>query len=95
MQTIDQMQHKEEIIDLHQLLECQCHEFVEFSIGAKKTMYLSKLSRFLNYRLPMNYHDQIHSLQTMMLVMAVHQWKEYDDSFLNQILVNICIHVLQ
>ncbi len=37
VQTTDQMQHKEEIIDLHQLLERQCHEFAEFSIGAKKT----------------------------------------------------------
>jgi len=36
VQTTDQMQHKEDIIDLHQLLECQCHEFAEFSIGAEK-----------------------------------------------------------
>jgi hypothetical protein len=36
VQTNDQMQHKEEIIDLHQLLKHQCHEFVKLSIGAKK-----------------------------------------------------------
>lgn len=39
VQTTDQMQYKEEIIYLHQLLERHCHEFAEFLIGAKKHVF--------------------------------------------------------
>lgn len=42
------------------------------------------------------YHDQVHSLQTMMPIITMHKLKEYDDLLLNQTkLINIHTQALQ
>jgi hypothetical protein len=42
------------------------------------------------------YHDQVHSLQTMMPMITMHKLKEYDDLLFNQIkLINVRTQALQ
>jgi len=83
------------LIDLHQLLEKECHEAAEFSIVAEKCL-VEQAKQIFDLQFANNqYRDQVQNLQTMMHVMAVHQLKGYDDLLLNQTLANICTQSLQ
>jgi hypothetical protein len=79
------MQQKEKkIVDLHQLLKCQCHESSKSSIVANKRLNEQAKQIFELQIVNIQYCDQVHNCQTIMLVMAIHKLKNYDDLFLNQ-----------
>ncbi len=90
------MQQKDkEIVGLHQLLECQCHESAKSLIVANKRLG-EQVKKVIELQIVnIRYHDQVHNCQTIMLVMAIHKLNKYDNGLLKQTLVDIHTHALQ